>query len=267
MIRFAQKNVSWQSKRAVPHTPRGSMTVEASLAIPIFLFATLCLIYILEMHALRSTVLMGAQVAAKQTASALTEASEKDVWQFGSRLLRVVGKSRLDRSMIYGGSSGIDWTGTRVNDKGQLEVDVRYELRLPFPGFSNIRIPCREQFIAKGWNGYEPEVSSGISGEGTVAYITDTGSVYHESYDCPYLKLSIHQVSADALADQRNEDGGKYHACEKCAFYKGINSRYYITNYGDKYHCSLLCSGLKRSIHVVSKEDLQGRRGCSKCTQ
>ena len=45
---------------------KGSITIEASFGIPMFLFAVLCLIYMIEIQNIRISILNAAQSAAKQ---------------------------------------------------------------------------------------------------------------------------------------------------------------------------------------------------------
>ena len=42
-------------------------------------------------------------------------------------------------------------------------------------------------------------------------------------------------------------------------------SMVYITDYGDRWHSSLSCSGLKRSIYMIRKTKATDKRMCKKC--
>ena len=89
--------------------------------------------------------------------------------------------------------------------------------------------------------------------------------VYHKDIHCTHLDLSIHAASASDLTKLRNENGGKYHACEKCVHGGNASKNVYITNQGDKYHTSLTCSGLKRTVYTARISEVPGKRACSKC--
>lgn len=74
-----------------------------------------------------------------------------------------------------------------------------------------------------------------------------------------------HAAASSELNSLRNESGGKYHACEKCVHGSSKGSNVYITDQGDRYHNSLTCSGLKRTVYTARISEVPGKRACSKC--
>ena len=53
--------------------------------------------------------------------------------------------------------------------------------------------------------------------------------------------------------------------CELCAEGKHADSAVYVTETGDRYHLSIGCSGLKRTVTRVRRSDVTGLPYCSEC--
>lgn len=243
-----------------------SVTVEAALTIPLFFFAVLSLFYMLEVMSIRTNIRCGMQYAAKSAAENAYVVSIAPLWNLQSDIVNAIGAERLDRSIIVGGASGIGCEESRMSAvTGVIDIKVKYQVKLPIPAFAVPPVNMEETMRAKGWTGY---VRTGGMGEKeNVVYITETGMVYHRDDHCSYLDLSIRPVSSSTVSSLRNEEGGKYHPCEYCAS-KGENGTghmVYITDYGDRYHNSIGCSGLKRTIYAVPISEAAGKGACSKC--
>lgn len=241
-----------------------SVTVEAALIIPLFLFAVISLIYMLEIQAIKTSIKGATQCAAKMAAQDAVKLQSVNSVKFKQDLAEAAGADRLNRSIIAGGSKGIDCSRTYMSVlTGEINVVVEYSIKLPFPGFTHLTAKFREKMRIKGWTGYSKR--NGHSGDEQIVYITAKGRVYHENYQCTHLQLSVRFVPYSELSGIRNEDGGRYGKCEKCVHgepFAGV----YITNTGGKYHNSLGCSGLKRTVHAVKKSQVGMRGGCSRCS-
>ncbi len=145
---------------------------------------------------------------------------------------------------------------------GEVNICVEYKVKLPIPLPGNYSAKYAENIKMSAWNGYQD--GEDTEGEDELVYITELGTVWHRSATCPYLQLSIQYVPYTGLGNMRNESGGRYHACERCVIGTTMTG-IYITQYGDRYHNSLNCSGLKRTIRTIKKSQTAGKRGCSKC--
>lgn len=205
---------------------KASMTAEAAFALPLFFLCVICLISMIHVYG-----------------KALDRAA----------LLRETAMS----AALAAGSS----TDETVID---LNVPVVFTPFYLPEGTASVVIPCRA--CVRAWNGRdEATTAKGKNAESHYVYVTDNRSVYHTSASCTHLDLTIHAASASAAKSMKNEYGERYHACEKCAA-AGTGSVVYITPYGDCWHASADCSGLKRSIRLVNKDEVEGALcQCSRC--
>lgn len=244
---------------------KASVTVEAALTIPIFLFAVLSLVYLLEIQSIRMSIRSAVQSAAKTAAQDVVMLPAVNIIKLKSDIVNNIGSERVERSILAGGSSGIHCGKTYMSIlTGEIHVTVEYTVKLPFPKFTRLTAKFKETMKVKGWNGYSKR--EGDSQEEQIVYITDNGFVYHEDYQCTYLQLSIRFVPASNLSGIRNEDGGRYHKCDKCV-HGNTMAGVYVTNTGGKYHNSLNCSGLKRTVYAVKKSEVSMLGGCSRCSK
>ena len=227
---------------------KGSITVEAAMAVPIFFFATLALVLLLELLSVQTAVRSGLQEAGKKLAVQAVEVPAVIPSNLERDVVNSIGAERLERSIVEGGSSGINCNQSYLSPfTGIGEIQASYQVRIPVPGFSIAPISYKETMRIKAWTGYE------------------AGVVYHKNPHCTHLDLSIHAAASSELNSLRNESGGKYHACEKCVHGSSKGGSVYITDQGDRYHNSLTCSGLKRTVYTARISEVPGKRACSKC--
>lgn len=254
-----------QTERASAFAPRGSLTVEAALVVPIFFLAMLCLVYLFEMMSIQTAMRNALYSVGREVSEQAYISSIISTSAIRSRIVKNVGEERIERSVIVGGVKGIDCSASSSDwNTAIMDLVVEYEMEVPVLMF---RIPItskREELRIKGWTGYVEKRES--TGANEVVYITEHGSVYHNDMGCTYLDVAIKGIIANTIEDARNDSGGKYYACELC----GDGAHYgilYVSTYGNRYHSTLNCNKIKRNIYAVPREDVAGMGGCSKCVK
>lgn len=254
------------TERASAFTSRGSITLEASIVIPIFFFAILSLAYLLEMMTLQNAMRNALCSAARETASQAYSAAGPNPRDIEHRIIENIGAEKLDASMVVGGAGGIDCDNSTYNRMtGVMDLSVRYEVDIPILMFRIHAITCEEKLRVKGWTGYVSVQDDSYSSK--TVYVTDTGVVYHKSPDCTYLDMSIRSVQSEEIENLRNQSGSKYYACESCGKETAAGDICYITDHGTRYHTSLRCKKVQRNIYAISIDEAYGLGGCSKCVK
>ena len=129
--------------------------------------------------------------------------------------------------------------------------------------FSAWNYRIHTQCVVKGWNGFDVTKKRENPWE-TMVYVTEHGSVYHKNRGCHYLVLSIQPIASLEIAAARNQDGECYTACESCKN-ESFVTLVYITDYGNRYHTTTKCQGLKRTVKTVPLSQVVHWNLCNKC--
>lgn len=155
------------------------------------------------------------------------------------------------------GMNGLIFTEARYDDSdGFIYLTVSYEYGIDIPFFGVMKHTRTEAVKQKAYIGY---VGAGCSNEqDSYVYITDNATVYHTTRSCTHINLSISSVSEKQLESQY----GNLSACEYCtSVYSG---EIYITDEGNRYHYSLSCPGLKRTVYRIKKSETS-LPACERC--
>lgn len=253
-------------ERTSPFASKGSITLEAAMAVPIFFFAMLCLVYLLEAMCVQTTVRNAIYSVGKEIAQQAYTSPMISTYGIEQHVIKNIGAEKLEKSIVSGGAKGIDCSHSVSNwNTAVIDLSVQYQLDIPILMFRIPAISREETLRVKGWTGYAKSAEDAETQE--VVYVTDYGLVYHKNMNCTYLELSIRAVSASDIENLRNESGAKYYTCESCGGGVVTAGRVFITDYGNRYHTSLDCSKVKRNIYAVPLDEVYGLGGCSKCVR
>lgn len=241
----------------------GSVTVEASLVLPIFIFA------MLSVYSMAGSMKTKAVIyeAFMETGEYLGEyqylygrGDGQNAINIGAAALKfrdyLDDKENVD-SYVLGGRSGIVFIRAYYDESdGYVYMDCAYDLKVDVPLFGSVNIPVTESLRQKAYVGRLVDEEAGNEQDPYV-YIAENGTVCHKSRHCTYIKLSIREASLESVK-------GAYSPCELCVKRSGGRQTVYVTDYGDRYHNSLACSGLKRTVYRVKKSETE-LPYCSKC--
>lgn len=233
-------------------TKRGSLTVEAAMVVPIFLFFCYLMVQVITVTNVQQQVQYSLEVTADTMAGM---GIKPTVAQGHTIFLQNMSKRNVNMNIIQNKFLGFSFANTRINENSCMDLQVSYKIIFTNILGKKISIPCRQKVYRKCFTGKTVKDAE----DSEYVYITTGDTVYHTNRYCTHLALSISQVSIESIKTQK-----RYTPCIRCKKMENPGW-YYVTKEGDKYHNSLLCSGLKRSIERVKKDEVPNRRMCSRC--
>lgn len=260
-----------------------SMTVEAAIVLPLFLFFFLnlsCAIELMRLHSNfqfaltdignRMAVYGHAFLEKEQIPEENNEFLEelKDIavsyTYIRNEIIAYLGREYLKEAPLAEGVSGIQlWESEIFNGQDCVEIIVTYEAAplSRLVGFGSFRMFNR--YYGHAWNGYQIPRREESPEQ---VYVAENGVVYHEDEECTHLYLSVRKVSMQEAFESRNAHGERYTPCQRCRD-STTKVWVYITEDGDKVHYEENCPGLKRTVYVLSGEQAKKYKPCNRCAQ
>lgn len=245
---------------------RGSMALEGSMVLPIFLFFIMTVLLALEAVRIQSNMREALYQAGNETA--FTENCYKEnggTAESAGNIAAYMAGQQFPYLCVAGGERGIEVQDlSSVETNGLVHLKACYGLK-PFIHWIPIgEIMFEDEFYSHAWVGFCGNEQAGQqSPEETCVFVTRTGNKYHRSCECTYLRVPIKMVGIGQAIEARNASGRKYYPCERC--HPKESSTVFISEDGSRYHGRSDCSSLKRTVYMIPLSKAQGYTPCSKC--
>jgi len=262
------ENEFLRNRKRVSFSASASMTIEAALGLPLFLFAGIIL-------------LMPFQILdVERQVQTYIEAVGEDISQTAYFSLETIkGKEALTAAAAYGYAEtavrmklkvlpveNISLSASNLLEDGEtVDLVVDYELRLPFSVFGLKNVKRTNRCYRRAWIGKEGSGNKeGEEQEETFVYIGKNSTRYHESRTCHYLNNDLKAVPLADIENYRNQGGGRYTPCSRCG--AKAEGTVYIMPSGGHYHSSSLCTAIQAYVSVVPKSQVEHLGPCSYCS-
>ena len=221
-------------------TKKGSLTLEAALVLPLFLFFCMNMASLVHYFQVDSKT-MSEQTEIAKNAAILCYATEhgKDASQAGS-----LGLPSTKNNIFHDENV----------DVFRLHTQKAWYSEMAYTSFVTMdRATCRK------WTGYDPtkkQMAYSDKKENMV-YVVDHSESYHKSKNCWHIDIRVH-----AVTEQEIKLSG-YKTCSACKDRTGWGV-YYKTDSSDIYHTSLNCTKIMRNIQTITLTEAQ-KRGLPPC--
>ena len=260
-------------RRTISHISlrKASLTLEAALALPLFLMACLSIIYLMHILTFQTSIQMQMQKYAHQinTHAYIVQNSNTPISAPYVQYICNSGELKKLFHHVYTRHGNVSYSLAKTavdKQKDICNIVITYNIVIPFLPDNILTIPMIQNCQFKLFTG-DPEQKNGSVSSKKV-YLTAMGSVYHTNKYCTYLRKYSDLISKNSLQEYEKQSGKKLHLCRSCKklTITEQNPVLYISSTGNAYHYSRDCYYLTSHIYEYKYEDVKEIYPlCSRC--
>ena len=264
----------------------GAVSVEAALALSIFIFAIVCMMIPFRMMerqrqvqaALESVNEKLCQYAYLEYRLTHGEELPKEEGDWKEDLLLglvngaagIGGQALAKRMFPQEGMEKLSFLSSSFLADGEIvDFHIVYQMRMPFSVLGLNSLSFSSGSIRRAWIGRDGQEREGENTdkneEDQVVYIGKNSTRYHKSRDCHYLANRLQTIDFHAVSDARNQSGGKYYPCAVCGSKAGEGDAVYIMKSGSRYHSDASCTAITAYVQAVKLSEVEHLGACSYC--
>lgn len=255
---------------------KGSLTVEASLVLPLFIAAIVALLFFIQavrinVHIQKAVYNQTMRVAGyayyvnvANPPVAVENILEAEYIKYS--IINELGTEFMNNPYMVNNQNAFSLNFTNILDEGIIDVALQYKLKVPFDILGVGEVPFVARARCKTWAGADTDKTEWDT---EMVYVTKYGEVYHNNKSCTFIKSDVKRCSKAKAVTLVNESGERYKPCSLCS--EGHASYVvpvYYTKYGNRFHVNENCGNLKSNVFSIEKDNaVKKYRPCSKCAK
>ncbi len=266
-----------------------SLTLEAALALSLFVFAVVCMILPMQIMNTERKIQAALEAVGEDYSryAYLQEMLEKGAaadipgaGEFAKSFCSYLAPGAAEGYAQLMVMQHLDTNAVKhvrmlrsaiLEDGETFDLILDYEVQMPFPVLGIGRIGRTARCRRRAWIG-TPGKDGGIGGDETdlddeVVYVGKYSTRYHKNRSCHYLDNNLVPVAYEQVAGMRNESGGKYYGCRVCGRNAGAGSTVYIMPSGTSYHTTKNCTAINAYVRAVRLSEVVHLGACSYCSK
>jgi len=282
-----------------------SSTVEASIVVPLFIYAIMTVTYLIQIVGIQVKVQqtlynesrkmakyiyanemindLGTSDSQKEDLIKVDESGDKDE---GSRsilengigvgiaqtlFISELGAEYIKKSHIVGGVAGFNMMNSKImSQNNMINIVVSYTVRNPFDIFGIGIMTFTQSASTNAWLGDTYNADKSHKSEDSSN--TDETIVYITPSGSVYhtnrnCSYLILSIHEIAIDQLENQrnESGGKYYACEKCGTKNAAGEFFITDYGDRYHTTVNCSALMRNVMAVQLSKVLDRKQCGKC--
>lgn len=240
----------------------GSLTVEAAISLPLYIFLLSAFIYILNILDMQNTLQIAMEEAYRTSNEHAYTYDELSSLLLIKTFRNDTVKDIADNSYIQNGHKGIRLIITKGDSPDDISFSIMYKVSLPFFPKKLLGINITQRCYFRAFTGESVTDKSGSYTQ--YVYVTATGSAYHTSQYCTYLSKYVNILPKSEF-DVTWNTAGDYTPCPHCSYNTEISPTCFLCPESKVYHSRIDCIYLNVSIYKVPLDSIGSLPLCKRC--